>query len=377
MARAPATNFQSQIKQTQYEDLTHGSVPASPHPMATGGIPSGSSAQAGQSQGSPPDKRVTVKMSKLSLLAISLSLMLLGAFTFLGGFLLGMWFEMPSRQQVAASQRSAHGYVPSEAMHGAGAGAYPAPAHHGSALSGFQQESQSIGFQNIAGRQANVAAMSAIGTAHIPGVPSFLTPLVASTQAAVGRQVGYKAQQRVSQSLSPQSSAPSSPQPRRESPRLLPPSHEAPSFRDQHSQMLRKQGAHSQVLQTAGSTPVSSAMKGPSSSSVHSEKGSPEVLTYGARSDGNSSSKGEKYTIQLGVYATEENAEAFVNQLQLLDYSAHVLEKKGADGGPLFYVYSGNYPTYELAVEAASQFASDRVPGAFVVQVSQESKGVS
>lgn len=59
-------------------------------------------------------KEVPVRMGKFSLLAISFSLMLLGAFTFLGGFLLGIYVAEPRVSQPAGTYLPSQPYYPQQ-----------------------------------------------------------------------------------------------------------------------------------------------------------------------------------------------------------------------------------------------------------------------
>lgn len=85
----------------------------------------------------------------------------------------------------------------------------------------------------------------------------------------------------------------------------------------------------------------------------------------------------EGYTIQLGVYASKDNANGLVHDLQALNFIAHVSENKASDGTPLYYVHSGHYKDYTTALEAASHFASQNIPGAIIVKVSQKNVSAS
>jgi cell division protein FtsN len=85
----------------------------------------------------------------------------------------------------------------------------------------------------------------------------------------------------------------------------------------------------------------------------------------------------EIYKIQLGAYAARDNAEALVSRLQALNYTSHVDQGKAQDGSAVYYVHSGVYKDYTTALEAASQFVSQNIPGAIVVKVSREDKSTS
>lgn len=176
--------------------------------------------------------------------------------------------------------------------------------------------------------QTGYAAQSIISNATVPDVPSFLAPLVTATQTAAGQQLGYKAQQEINQHL--QNSAPSTP---------------------------RSQQKPRQYNSPVPSTPP--AYQAPQNTPV------PTPL----------SQKGD-YSIQLGVYASKENADALVNQLQELNINAQTTTGKDGEGNTIHFVHSGLYTNYNQALEAASYFADHNIPGATVTNVSQENKSV-
>ena len=98
------------------------------HPMATGGAampsPYAQPQQAPIQQTlpiqsvSPPvngnSPVTTITMRRLPLLAITLSLMLLGSLTFLGGFLLGLWLSSPvlTSSLLLAQSQPITSYIP-------------------------------------------------------------------------------------------------------------------------------------------------------------------------------------------------------------------------------------------------------------------------
>src|SRR5271163_4821622 len=98
MAVPSTHDIQEQTKQPQLMGM--GVAPQHPfHPMAAEGnyapfVPQVPYQPMGV-QHNVRAKGIPVNMGKLSLLVISFSLMLLGAFTFLGGFLLGIWVAGP------------------------------------------------------------------------------------------------------------------------------------------------------------------------------------------------------------------------------------------------------------------------------------------
>lgn len=318
-----------------------GYPPLPPMAVPQGGIPSGPAA-----------------MSKLSLFAIALCLMLLGIFTFLGGFLLGIWFESPR----LSPQVSRVGEVPALGMLPPSQQAYMAPqmaeipAQEGGVVQNVRQGAQGIGFGGIASSQAGMATQSAVTGVRVPGVPSFLTPLITATQYAVGQQLGYKAQQKVGQGFSrggattPQPSAPSqlsaNPQPdMRKEMQMNPPSPQNNS-NVMPSEPLSVKTPGESTQEMPSTAPLSQAEKG-------------------------------EYTVQLGAYASKENAVSMVNHLQELNYPSFMTEKKSADGNTLYYVFSGDYKDYKIALDAAYQYVAQNIPGAIVVKMTQKGKGTT
>jgi cell division septation protein DedD len=325
MAEPVTQDRQGQMKQ----------VPASPqqqplHPMASGGasvsLPPSLPTQTTSPQTGINTNGITFNMGKLSLLTISFSLMLLGALTFLGGFLLGLWFAGPSVSSTNMGERPTLGLLPP-----------PSQNANGSQGGGV--------LQNIAG-DAGYTAQSVLSNAPIPDVPSFLTPLVTATQMAVGQQLGYKVQQKLGNG--------------------------------------GRQSNSNNNLSPVPQTPLGAMPYQLDSTSPQRSNYAPLPLTppQGSASPTEntpSSSYGgsEDYTIQLGVYASKENAAALVNQLQSLNFTSYTTESKAPDGRNLYYVHSGHYKDYSTAMEAASQFASKNIPGATVVRVSQKNGGAS
>ena len=291
------------------------------------------SPQNANTQGSVPMKGMAVSVGKISLLAITFSLMLFGAFVFLSGFLLGMWFGGP--ETISFSPREKEAFTlglltpTQQAPVPQTTPVYPA---NGKPPQDFSKKVAS-------------AADDAITSAAIPGVPDFLAPLVKATQTAVGQQADHKIQQQAGRQLAqPISSSPQTPPPIGRLPQV---SHPQPSS----SQLPITGGVQHPVVVTPPSTPSSA----------------PPSQTTGK----------EGYTIQLGVYAAKENADTFVNHMQALNYTSHIAEGKASDGSPLYYVHSGLYNDYTTALEAASQFVSQNIPGATVVNLSKEDKGAS
>jgi cell division septation protein DedD len=180
-------------------------------------------------------------------------------------------------------------------------------------------------------QQVGYATQSAVSNASVPDIPSFLAPLVTATQSAVGQQLGYKTQQLINQ----RSQAPAS-----TTPHYMPGAPNLP------------------LTQPAPQAP--SPQNNPAYSSPTSQ---PQSQT--------------RFSIQLGVYASKENADTLVSHLQGLNIIAQTVTSKDAEGNTTYFVHSGLYKDYNQALEAASQFASQNIPGATVVNVSQENKSAS
>lgn len=274
----------------------------------------------------------TITMGKLSLFSITLSLMLLGALTFFSGFLLGMWFSAPAPGSYLAplsSQGQTMESIPSPAA------PEQSPVSAGDTSLGSK-------LQSIASQQAGTIAKSTVTAAKPTNIPSFLTPLVSATAEAIGKQAGMKTQQEASQLISQASStvhgAITTPTPPSSMPTITP-STSAPTT----------------------SAPTAAPQPSPSSA---------------AQPSAASPTSSEKYTVQLGVYASKENATNLVSQLQGLNINASVTQGKAPDGTTAYYVHSGLYGDYNMANEAASQFA-DQIPGALVVKVSENTVGQS
>jgi cell division septation protein DedD len=356
--------FNQQTQQTQQntwaqaaaqQQLAHPMVPGGGYPplppmaMPQGFSPSGAMATGG----------IPVAMSKLSLFAIALCLMLLGVFTFIGGFLLGIWFEsprssshvsrvgdvpalgmLPPQQQAYPPQQQA--YLPPQMAE------VPAQGGGGGVAQGVRQGAQDIGFSNIASTQAGYATQSAVANVRVPGVPSFLTPLITATQYAVGQQLGYKAQQRVGRGLS--GAVSNAPQP----------SVSPQSGVGKQVNPLSPQNDPNVMP----SEPLSVKTPGESTQ----ETPSPAPLSKGEKGD---------YTVQLGAYASKENAMSMVNHLRELNYSSNMTEGKSSDGNTLYYVFSGDYKDYKMALDAAYQYVAQNIPGAIVVKMTQKNKGTT
>jgi len=333
MAVPSAQDIQEQIRQQQLIGVCASPQHQSFHPMAAGGnyapfVPQ-APLQLASAQPNVGARGTPVSMGKLSLLAISFSLMLLGAFTFLGGFLLGIWVAGPKISQ------SMGGYLPPQQNP-----YYPtgvASPHRGTA----QPHS---GFSQNLGSSMGSAMESTVSEAYIPGAPRALSPLIRAAQSQVAGYAGEK-----TEGLFEQQSGAPQPQPYSQqqfSPPLTPP---AENYSPQPSEV---------PTQLPVITPQSGNTSGLSPTSYVPD----------------SQEKDGGYTVQLGVYALHENAEALVNHMQILGYPAQITEGKSPDGSKTYHVHSGFYKNYTTAVHAASQFASQNIPGAIIVKISQHQK---
>lgn len=321
MTASSAQDIQEQIRQQQLIGMAP-SIQQQPfHPMTGGGnyspyVPQ-APLQIANLQNDGRGRGTSVNMGKLSLLSISFSLMLLGAFTFLGGFLLGIWVATP-RTYVAPPQQNP--YYPTSP-------AYPQEM-------GAQRRSNDE--QNI-GNRVGSAAEAAIKDADISGVPDALLPFVRAAKSEIGKRVGERTEDFVKQQLAP------SPSPQQ----LYTPPHPSSMEPNPHSQTQ---------LPVVTSQNASSPF--------------PTDISMASSSQEN----GEGYTVQLGAYSLLENANALVNHMQSLNYPSEVIKGKTPDGNQEYYVRSGFYKDYTTALEAASQFSSQNIPGAIIVKTNQQHK---
>ena len=329
MAVPSAQEIQEQIRQSQQLVGRESPSPQqSFHPLSPGGnYPSFAPApyQLASMQNEGRAKTTPVNMGKLSLLAISFSLMLLGAFTFLGGFLLGIWVAGPR------ATHSMGGYIPPQQN-----------MPYYSTVEAYPQErgrQRTSNFEQNMGRQLGSATEAVVQETEIPNVPIALSPLIRAAQSEIGKQAGEKTEDFLKQQT--ETSHPSSQRPFSPSP-VLPTDNYSPQ--------------PSGPTQLPVFTPQSGALSGPS------------AAAYSSVSHENNGG----YTVQLGVYASHENANALVNHMQALNYLSQVTEGKAPDGSKMYYVHSGYYKDYTTALSAASQFASQNIPGAIVVRVSQQ-----
>lgn len=336
MAVPSVQDIQEQIRQQQLMGGGVSPQQQSFHPMAVGGTGGNYTPfvpqipfQISNAQNNGRAREIPVSMGKISLLTISFSLMLLGAFTFLGGFLLGIWVAGSN-----VSQPMSPYLPPQQAMP-----YYPTGAPYPQGM-GTQQMSN---FEQNVGRHVGSVTEAAIKDVQIHGVPTVLSPLIKVAQSEIGRQVGEKTEDFLKQQL--RTNQPYSQQ------QLSPP----PVSSVEHYSPQSSRG-HTQLPVI---TPQSRA---PSAAPV-ADSFSPT-----------SQESGENYTIQLGVYASHENANALVNHLQALNYPSQITEGKSPDGSKMYYVHSGFYKDYPTALNAASHFATQNIPGAIIVKIGPQHK---
>ena len=300
------------------------------HPMATAGSLPPPPTLPIQSTTAPKksnSKGTATSMNKLSLFAVSLALMLSGALTFLSGVLLGLWLAGPSTSPAPTNQVSA----------------VSLSAPHEEQQNSIQANSspQQVQPSNYA-RAMGMATGGVIASAPTPDVPSFLKPLVKATQNAIGQQVGSKVQNTISHHVPP------------------------PPSSSKHSAPSSPPSSQHNALSSGAPTSSPSQSSAPPTSKEESSAASPDKsLSSTKTGDGD-------YTVQLGAYAAKDNAIALVNHLQGLSLPSQVVEGKSSEGGSLYYVHSGLYKDYSMALEAATQFASGSIPGAVVAKVTQQ-----
>ena len=275
---------------------------------------------------SSPAKSVptTVALGNVSLFAMAASLIFFGAFTFLGGFLLGMWFEVPPTIRYVNNNGgvAAPGMVAPEGM-------VPSPQQPLSPMQESSRNQQRPVDPDVA-RGLGSSASSVVGSLS-SRVPGFFAPLASVAQDVVGRGVEQRAQ-----TFSPGAQGGS------------PSSSNAPSSYPTSSQPGEQSSFPPPSAQTSAGNDSSS-------------------LSLSDEADGS-------YTVQLGVYAAPENADHLKSQLQALNHVATVAEGRDQEGQTVYSVQSGRYRDYATALEAVAQLSSERIPGAIVVKLPQTRK---
>lgn len=287
--------------------------------------------QAMGPQGNLKNNKTIVSIGNFSLFAIIFSLIFFGTFTFLGGFLLGMWLETPTTPSYVIAQNNS---PPASSL-------FPPTSSRPQkeTVENTQNASQQTGIADILGETAS----DAVSEIKPPDTPDFLTPLIREAQDAAAKQAADKTQKAAEQTqrvIEPSTQPSVSPQPQT----LSSPQSSSPQQR--HGLLP------TQTLEGGAPTPSST-----SAQPLSQEEGA--------------------YSVQLGVYAAQENAEALKNKLQALNYTTYVTPGKSTDGNVLYYVHSGSYKNYATASEVASQFTSRNIPGAVVVKISKNGNDAS
>lgn len=327
MAVPSTQDIQEQIRQQQLVGMNPSSQPHPYPPMPSAGnylpyAPSISYPVPGVASNVNP-RGTPVNVGKISLLGISFSLMLLGAFTFLGGFFLGIWVARPQATQ------SMGGYTPP-----------PQNVSYAPTHAPYSQQ-QRTPMRDDLGRDLGYATKATITSTQIHGEPIILSPLIRAAQEELGKQAGQRTETYIREGLTPSYT------PTQVSPT---PVHPENLYAPQHA------------------PPVQLPVITPQRETAPVPFGSPMPLPS-QETDGS-------YTIQLGEYASVENANALVNHLQALNYPSQITEGKAADGNKIYYVHSGYYKDYTTALNAVSQFTAQNIPGAIIVKISQQNTNV-
>lgn len=271
---------------------------------------------------SPQNNKTVITMGRFSLFAIISAFVLVGASTFLSGFLLGIWFESPKPSSNLGVSTS-----------------HPAPVVRSSQGQTVTQASSPLQ-ANAVDQMIGDAAGNAVGNYQIPvNVPDFLTPLVTAAQDAASQQAENRAQSIATWAYPSSSESAPPPKPTSSSPALSQP-------------LPQKSAALSNDL------PYSS----PS-------------LTPAVAFQGASQERAGNYTIQVGVFAAKDNAEKLKDQLLSSTHTAYITEGKSPEGTTLYYVHTGRYQDYDTASQAMSSItAQQKVPGAVLIKLSQQGK---
>ncbi len=338
MAVASAQDIQEQIRQQQLMGMPSSSQQQPFHPMAAGGnyapyVPQ-APLQIPNMQNNERARGTPVNMGKLSLLTISFSLMLLGAFTFLGGFLLGIWVAGPNVSQPTSAYsipQQNPPYYPTTSAYPQGVGAQ-----------------QGSNFEQNLGRKIGAATESAIKGVDIHGMPTVVAPIFKAAQSEVGRQVGATTEDYLKQQLGSGAAPTPSYPPQQSYPQQQPNPQQQFSPPPMEPYSHHPTGGRAQlpvITPQSGAAPIPSAQ-----------------------------ANEESYTVQLGAFASPENANALANHVQALSYLAQITEGKAPDGSQVYYVHSGSYKDYTTALNAVSQFAAQNIPGAVIVKTSPQHK---
>jgi len=335
MAEPLPQNNQSQATGPQPSAVPQQTSSQQPfHPMVVGQNYMPPSPLPHLSQGvRPPESeksKTIITIGNLSLFSMVSSLIFLGAFTFLGGFLLGMWFERPRGVTYVVASGGEES-APLQQL------APVASQEGGESQPSGEPKKKEKGIADVAG----MAAKKAISEIPLPKAPGFLTPFLKETKEHLGEKAAHEATQAIQQAQKV----------------VTQPAPQSPSVQKQSSLSPEKESTSlnsaPQLVAFTQETP------GPSTASMRSSPQNGE----------------EVYSVQLGVYAAKENAYMLKDYLQSLNYMAYVTEGKSEGGNSLYYVNSGRYDNYSTASKAASQFASQNImPGAIVVKLLKNNK---
>src|SRR3990167_9951167 len=178
----PSTHeIQEQIRQQQLVGMHHSSQQQTFPSMPPAGnyvpyVPQMSYPVPGVANNTNP-RGIPVNVGKISLLGISFSLMLLGAFTFLGGFFLGIWVARPQISQPVGGYTS-----------------FPQNVSYAPANVSYPQR-QGTPFREDVGRDMGYATKATIMSAQIHGEPTILSPLIRAAQEEVGKELGQRTEE--------------------------------------------------------------------------------------------------------------------------------------------------------------------------------------
>lgn len=270
---------------------------------------------------SKKSKTTMVTIGNFSLFAIVLNLVLLGGFTFLGGFLVGLWVGGPGPYGYGGHSLASQTYPTVMSAPPVAPQTQTSPVHVEPTT-----QTQSSELASKAGE----AASGAVSEFSPHNLPAFLEPLVKDVQGVVQKEAAQKAQKAVEHLV----------------------------------------GSSSQHAVSGGSSTSSSDSHHPESAPSASHSSAPSASPHSSLSP--SKSKKEAYAVQLGVFASHENARDLQKRLQGLNYRTQVKATSVAnEEGVAYEVHSGHYDTHDNAMHAAAQFKAD-VPGATVVRLPED-----
>jgi cell division septation protein DedD len=338
MAEASPQNNQPQPAETQEAARPYVPPPRPPvHPMMPGGYYVPAPVALPPDMGARNDAKTSknITLGNLSLFAIVFSLILLGSFTFLGGFLLGIWFAGPVSSPYAMTGRENGPAIAPQ-------GGYPQQYR-----AAPQQEYSAQGQEMIEG--LGDTARETVSMIRLPDVPEFLKPVLEKAHEVVGEQAAHETEQALQQS------------------HQSPVRYSQPQPRVSRPQPMTSYAPSSTYAPSSAYAP--SQRPAPPNTMIHVP--SPPTQPLSQQEEG-------AYAVQLGLYAAKENAEALQNNLRELHYTSYIREGKSPEGDTVYYVNSGPYKDYVTASTAASHFSSQHiVPGAVVVKLSKNGRDVS